>query len=58
MPIRGAKNPFPKVQKPTNSGIFSNSGAGQKLDPVKRDGAVAAAFNEAYKNTNLKAGSR
>jgi hypothetical protein len=56
--IRGPKNPFPKVKPATNSGIFSDSGKGQKLDPVKRTGAVAAAFNEAYKTTNLKAGSR
>lgn len=57
MPIRGAKNPFPKVKPPTNSGMFSGNGS-QKLDPVKRTGAVAAAFNEAYKNTNSKAASR
>jgi hypothetical protein len=57
MPIRGVKNPVPKVMKPTNSGIFSGKGS-QKMDPVERKGAVAAAFDEAYKNTNRKIGSR
>lgn len=55
--IRGPKNPFPKVKPPTNSGMFSGKGS-QKMDPVERKGAVATAFNEAYKNTNRKAGSR
>jgi hypothetical protein len=55
--IRGPKNPFPKVKPATNSGIFSGKGT-QKMDPVKRTGAVSAAFNEAHKTTNLKAGSR
>lgn len=31
----GKKSPFPPKKPATNSGIFSNSGAGQKLDPVK-----------------------
>lgn len=57
MPIRGVKNPVPKVMPPTNSGIFSGKGS-QKMDPVERKGAVAAAFNEAHKNTNRKIGSR
>jgi hypothetical protein len=55
--IRGVKNPVPKVMPATNSGIFSGKGS-QKLDPVERKGAVAAAFNEAHKNTNRKIGSR
>lgn len=54
MPIRGAKNPVPAKKPATNSGMFSNSGAGQKMDPVKRSPKVAAAFAEAYKNTNYK----
>lgn len=33
MPIRAKKNPFPKKEPLTNSGMFSNSGKGQKLDP-------------------------
>lgn len=57
MPIRGVKNPVPKVMKPTNSGIFSGNGS-QKMDPVACKGAVAAACAEAYKNTNRKIGSR
>jgi hypothetical protein len=55
--IRGTKNPFPKVKPATNSGIFSGKGS-QQMDPVERKGAVAAAYNEAHKNTNRKIGSR
>jgi hypothetical protein len=58
MPIRGVRNPFPVKKGPGNSGIFSDSGKGQKLDPVKMPPKVRAAYNEAHKNTNLKASSR
>ena len=47
----------PKKMKPTNSGMFSKSGAGQKLDPpIKTDVAVKRAYREAYKNTNSRPG--
>lgn len=58
MPIRGAKNPFPKKKPATNSGIFSNSGAGQKMDPVKQSKTTKAVVAEAYANTNYKASQR
>lgn len=48
------KSPFPKVKKAMNSGIFSNSGAGQKLDPVKRPPKVEAARAEAMRKTRKK----
>lgn len=57
MPIRGARNPMPKVKPPTNSGMFSGKGS-QKMDPVKQSPAVQRTVAEAYKNTNNKAGSR
>lgn len=47
----------PKKVKPTNSGMFSKSGAGQKLDPpAKTDAAVKRAVKEAYRNTNYRPG--
>lgn len=54
MTKRTKKNPFPPKKPATNSGIFSNSGAGQKMDPVKRDKAVQRAYDEAHRNTNSK----
>jgi hypothetical protein len=55
MPIRGAKNPFPKMTKPTNSGIFSDSGKGQKMDPVRRPSPIPKTLAEAYR-ANRKRG--
>jgi hypothetical protein len=59
MPIRGKKNPFPKITKMTNSGMFSHGTAGgkQKLDPTpKLPAAVTRAAKEAMKKTNYKSG--
>ena len=53
MPIRGVRNPVPKVKPAQNSGIFSAKGQ-QKLDPVKRPAKVQAAFDEAHRNINYK----
>jgi len=53
MPVRGVRNPMPKVKPATNSGMFSGKGT-QKMDPVKRPPKVQAAFEEAYRNTNYK----
>jgi hypothetical protein len=55
MPIRGVRNPFPKVKPLTNSGIFSKSGAGQKKDATPgTDAGTQRGRNEAMKNTTLK----
>ncbi len=54
MPIRGAKSPVPKKIPAQNSGILSDSGKGQKMDPVKRDPKVQAAFTEAHANHTRK----
>ena len=53
MAIRGKRNPFPKVKPATNSGIFQSP---QKKDPVSTPKEVQRAVDEAYKNTNYKAG--
>lgn len=57
MPIRGVRNPFPKKGRPTNSGIFSDSGAGQKMDPHKVLPENRPAVAEAMRNANSKSGS-
>jgi hypothetical protein len=50
MPIRGVKNPFPKVMPATNSGMFSGSGK-QKMDPVKQSPVVKRTVAEAMKSS-------
>lgn len=56
MPIRGVRNPFPKVLPPTNGGMFSASGT-QKMDPVKQSAIVKKTVAEAMK-TSQKLGKR
>lgn len=50
MPIRGVKNPFPKVMPPTNGGMFSGNGS-QKMDPVKQSTVVKKTVAEAMKSS-------
>jgi hypothetical protein len=50
MPIRGKRNPFPKVMPATNSGMFSGNGS-QKNDPVKQSAVVKKTVNEAMKSS-------
>lgn len=54
MPIRGVKNPFPKVMPPTNGGMFSANGK-QKMDPVKQSPIVKKTVAEAMRS-NQKLG--
>lgn len=56
MPIRGVKNPFPKVMPATNGGMFSGKGA-QKMDPVKQSEVVKKTVAEAMRS-NMKLGKR
>jgi hypothetical protein len=56
MPIRGVKNPFPKVMPPTNGGMFSANGT-QKMDPVKQSAIVKKTVAEAMR-TDQKIGKR
>lgn len=56
MPIRGVKNPFPKVMPATNSGMFSGKGS-QKMDPVKQSPVVKKTVAEAMRS-NGKVGKR
>jgi hypothetical protein len=56
MPIRGVKNPFPKVMPPTNGGMFSGRGS-QKMDPVKQSAIVKKTVAEAMR-TDQKIGKR
>ena len=56
MPIRGVRNPFPKVLPPTNGGMFSANGK-QKMDPVKQSTIVKKTVAEAMKSTH-KLGNR
>jgi hypothetical protein len=49
MPIRGVKNPFPKVMPPTNGGMFSANGT-QKMDPVKQSAIVKKTVAEAMRS--------
>lgn len=58
MPILGPRNVFPKVTKPTNSGMFSGGASGkQKLDPVKQTPITKKTVTEAYRS-NVKVGTR
>jgi hypothetical protein len=50
MPIRGVKNPFPKVMPPTNGGMFSGHGK-QKMDPVKQSPIIKKTVAEAMKTS-------
>lgn len=45
----GPRQTKPAVKPATNSGIFSNSGAGQKKDPVTMKPGDKAAFNAAHR---------
>jgi hypothetical protein len=56
MPIRGVKNPFPKVLPPTSGGMFSSNGK-QKMDPVKQSEVVKKTVAEAMRS-NMKLGKR
>jgi len=49
MPIRGVKNPFPKVMPPTNGGMFYANGT-QKMDPVKQSAVVKKTVAEAMRS--------
>jgi hypothetical protein len=49
MPIRGKRNPFPKVMPATNSGMFSGKGS-QKDDPVKQTPVVKKTVAEAMRS--------
>jgi hypothetical protein len=49
-------NVFPRKKPATNSGIFSNSGAGQKKDPYKAPKGVSAARAELARH-KMKKGS-
>jgi hypothetical protein len=53
MPIRGVKNPFPKIMPPTNGGLFSANGS-QKMDPVKQSAIVKKTIAEAMKSDRKK----
>jgi hypothetical protein len=53
MPIRGVKNPFPKIMPPTNGGLFSANGS-QKMDPVKQPAIVKKTIAEAMKSDRKK----
>ena len=55
MPIRGVKNPFPKVLPPTSGGMFSSDGK-QKMDPVKQSAIVKKTVAEAMRS-NKKLGT-
>jgi hypothetical protein len=55
MPIRGVRNPFPKVLPPTNGGMFSANGK-QKMDPVKQSAIVKKTVTEAMRS-NKKLGT-
>jgi hypothetical protein len=54
MPIRGVKNPFPKIMPATSGGMFSSDGK-QKMDPVKQSAIVKKTVAEAMR-TNGKVG--
>lgn len=54
MPIRGVKNPFPKIMPATNGGLFSANGS-QKMDPVKQPVIVKKTIAEAMKSDRKKA---
>jgi hypothetical protein len=49
MPIRGVKNPFPKILPATSGGMFSSDGK-QKMDPVKQPAIVKKTMAEAMRS--------
>ena len=53
MPIRGVKNPFPKIMPATNGGLFSANGS-QKKDPVKLPSISTKTMAEAMKSNRKK----
>ena len=53
MPIRGVKNPFPKIMPATNGGLFSANGS-QKIDPVKQPAVVKKTMTEAMMSNRKK----